>query len=46
MEYEVRYWREDGSFGAYNGTSREAFEIEVNNCIRLGYKFIAEAKEV
>ena len=45
MTYEVKYFRNDGSFGAYCGESKEAFIVEINNCIRAGWNFKASAKK-
>lgn len=46
MKYEVTYKRKDGSFGAYAGTTKEAFDAEIAMCLRCGYEFTATAKEV
>lgn len=42
--YEVRYIRNDGSFGAYCGDSKDVYSKEVNDCERLGYEYTASIK--
>lgn len=46
MEYEVKYIREDGSVGMYNGRTKEAFEAEITMCLSCGYKFTAKAEQI
>lgn len=40
MCYFIKYFRPDYSFGAYRGTSKEAFETELRMCLENGYEFI------
>lgn len=42
--YEVQYIRKDGSFGAYCGSSKEAYEKEIDNCERAKYVYTASIK--
>lgn len=46
MEYEVRYTRNDGSFGAYSGDKdgKDAFLAEINYCLNAGWEFTATVK--
>ncbi len=45
ITYEVRYIRKDGSFGAYCGDDKEAFDVEIKNCERCGFEYEARIKK-
>lgn len=45
MDYEVVYQREDGSKGAYTGDNKEAFEVELDMCIRMNWEFVARVRK-
>ena len=42
--YEIRYIREDGSFGAYCGDSKIAYEKELAFCNKKNYIYTTNVK--